>query len=480
MSRRVWKRWLFILLLLVIVITPALALLGIIRYYETVVRPAAVYTAALPGPDCDPGWGRWMVGNRHTEDQRDVFDPSTVLVCRPNGLLVTRKSAYAVSGDVHFYGTDLWKSDLGHSYQFPPDYRVSVRAAIVQGSDTTSVNLHVRWPQSYGGYSFEARANGIWLIWRYDRYGHPDKRLALGFLPQPTKQFTLAVEVHRNAMIYALNGVQLAQVSDSTYDSTTSLSFGVADSEAPPDTASDKAPSALFSHFVYTPLAPTKAAQSSVQEPHPPSGPYAAKVPGAGCDQGKAQWTPPAALPDKTLAMTCQPAALRLSRNVTAAQLAEEAFYWFDGQFPPDYRVDVRIDVSRLNNGCAGVVTRADALDQKGGYGFLICQGGIWELDRYEAGKTSNLASGKVRLKGSYLLSATSRGTQQQLALDGAQVTSVEDATFAGTGDISLAIATPQGPGSADFSDFVINPQVEKSNAQITGSGRTIPGLYRT
>lgn len=455
MFRRV-VRWLFWPLLCMIIVAPALLIFEGLRYYDTEIRPKAVYTAATPGPGCDTGWGRWTTGMQHTENAQDVPDANTRLLCRQNGLQVTRENNPLVAGDVHFLGTDLWGRDFGSAYRFPNDYRVQVHARMLEGSPNEAVNLHVRWSELYGGYSCEVRANGTWMLLRYDRQGAPEKRLAIGFLRLASRDVTVNVEVHGSQISCALNGMQVAQVSDDTYKSTSSLSFGVADAGAGKVSSQ---PAALFSAFSYTPLAPRVANRTDVRTSEPR--PYMAKSPGFPCDRGTAQWAPPAVMDGQDLTMICQNGALRLGHAKASPQLGIERFYWLDGTFPQNYSVAIQVNVSKLGNGCAGLLARAKPLTDAGGYGFSICRGSVWMFSRYDQQKGRSLAVDAAPAGDNYRLAITLQGTKIRLTLNGMQVVALDDPTFGETGSVALSLFTPSGPGSADFSNFAFLPLPE-------------------
>ncbi len=410
----------------------------------TPARPLLFFSAAVPGP-CDRGRESfWRVGNVHPENKQDVPDHYTQFICRPDGILVSRINKYQFYGATFFYGPQT--PFTTSPFSFSQHYRVQVEAQVINGDNNASVSLDVHCPEHYGCYQLEVRANSSWDVVRLTTDGEIDKRLSMGFLPHPTKHVVLAAEVHQSVMTFFINDKNVTMVNDATYPMTTSVSFGIA------DTSATSSPAALFSHFQYMPLSAT---MPTYVDPTATRTPYQANVPGFGCDHGSAQWAPSVTFDQNNnpVTMQCLSGGLKMSQPDGAKYIGAENFYWLNGNFPADYSVEAQIDVSNLQDGCAGFLTRRS---EQGNYSFYVCQNGSWIVERYDtsAQKNQDLAHGFVDQRSSYHLVATSKGSMQELTIDGQQVASVTDQKYTTTDFLSLAVST-QHAGSAVFSHFV-------------------------
>jgi len=433
------------------------------------------YTAAVPGPGCDAGGANWLVSGIYkapvtptastaatpaqgTPTLQVIVDNSTVTTCRQHGLLVTHNAHFDSYAEIIFDSNGL---------ALPHHFSTQITATIVAATGTAGFTLGVRKQSGaptasgsdngYGDDSLDVGVDGSWEAVRTnDTTDQVDARFSTGFI-QPAKSFTLAAEVSGPLMIFSINGQKMTTVVDTTYPDGYGIDFGISD----PDTKSP--PSALFSHFVYTPLpetyltTPAVVATATALAAKGDQTPYMAPVPGFGCDKGAGQWKP-ASVAEDYVTTHCLPNGLAVSQGSSAKYLGSVSFYWLNGNFPANYKVKVRIDVSRLNGGCAGIDTRTD--EQAGGYAFLVCSDGSWQILNYDSnGNEHQLAQGQVAQRSSYSMEATSNGPIQSLSLDGAQVASVSDKTYTTTDHIELTISLPQGSaGTAVFSNFVFMP----------------------
>ncbi len=423
--------------------------------------PQAAYAATVPGPTCDLRGGQWEQGDRYmkTVDGKkvEVLDKYTTVQCQPDGALVTR------SGDYGFY-SELFFDGPYTSTSISQHYFAQVDATIVAGDAQASLTMDVHIQdggytgKSYGRDGFEVNALGHWEANTASPVdGSPVNRLAVGFLSRASKTYTLAVEVNGPLMTFWINGKQVTSVTDTTYTDNSAIAFGVSDDSA-------RAPiSALFSHFKYEALSPgtlatpqivataTAQAQANLQKP------YTARIPGYNCDKGAGQWQPLADMPWEKAVLHCLPTGMRLTEPGNTATIGEEDFYWLNGNFPQDYKVSAKIDVSAANDGCAGLGTRADR--DGNSYGFIICADGLWAIVSL-AKKSHIIVHGWVNAQSVYTMTAESKGTSQSLFIDGHLIKTINDSHLKNTDHISLLAGYYRSSQvvSAIFSDFTFTP----------------------
>ncbi len=433
------------------------------------------YTAVVPGPGCDAGGANWQTGLYYkapvtptastatasvqgTPTFQVVTDNSIVTTCQHNGLLVKHTAHFDAIADV-FFATD--------GLALPHHFSTQITATVVAATGMAEFALGVRnqsgapttngLNNGYGDDSLDVGVDGRWETVRYnDTTDQVDARFSTGFV-QPAKTFILAAEVDGPLMIFSINGQKVTTVVDTTYPSSYGLDFGISDYDA------KSPPSALFSHFVYTPLldthvtTPAIVATATAQAAKDDQISYMALVPGFGCDKGAGQWKPASEAEDY-VTTRCLPNGLAVSQGSTEQYVGRVSFYWLNGNFPANYQVKARIDVSGLNGGCAGIRTRTG--EQTGGYVFLVCSDGAWQIEIIDSnGNGHQLAQGQVTQRSSYSMEATSNGPIQSLSLDGVQVASVSDKTYTTTDDIELTLSLLQGSaGTAVFSNFVFMP----------------------
>lgn len=405
------------------------------------------YATSLPGPKCDKGVGKWDLA---------IDDPTLTGVCQSNGYLLSKSGKYDTAGEMFFNGK-------GSTFTFAKAYHVEIAAAIQTADQFTEVGLEVHRNLPHGGQRFYVRANHEWDVSLIDDNGNISKQLAIGYLPQATKIFTLAVDVNGAVMTYTINGQKVATVTDATYTKTEAIGVTLGDADA------TSTISALFSQFKYTQLpAPvlkdtdavstaTAAAQSTATTP------YTAAIPGPGCDTAGGQWAAPDYFGVAGMTLACGATNLSVTQAADAKSLTAARFYNLNGNFPANYSVGVTIDLSKMhatpsNFGCAGFLTRDDGVH--GSYAYLVCTDGGWVAARLDKdGNGTTLAQGQVAAKTKYAITATADGSTQKLAIDGKSVASVTDTTLSTTSYVSLIIAAPQNvTGTTLYSNFVFTP----------------------
>lgn len=405
------------------------------------------YSTTLPGPKCDKGVGKWELA---------TDDTTLSGACQTGGYLLSKAGKFDTSGELFFDGK-------GSTFKFSKAYRVEVAATIQNTDQFTEVGLEVHRNMPQGGQRFYARANHEWDVAVFDDNGNQSKQLAIGFLPQATKTFDLAVDVNGAVMTYTINGKQVATVTDATYSTTQAIGLTLGDADA------TSSISALFSNFKYTQLPnPTLSdtdavATATAAQTAAATTPYKAAVPGPGCDSAGGQWAAPDYFGVTGLTLACGTNSLSVTQAADANSLTAARFYNLNGNFPANYSVGVKIDLSKMNAtggnpGCAGVYTRSDA--DHGRYAYLVCTDGGWIAAKFDKdGKETDLAQGLVTAKNSYTITATADGSTQKLAIDGKTVASVDDSTLSNTSYVSLIMFAPDKvTGTTEFSNFVFTP----------------------
>lgn len=200
------------------------------------------YSTEHPGPGCDPLQPAhvWSVGARYRSHGTDVEHSDTSAQCGSDGLLVTRH-------DDTEHGATVWLTNPGEE-PLADNYRFQVTARVVKGSDQTALLLDVDDQTNYGGEVLELFPDGQWEIFsvddQTDEARSPDSTGKLEAMPET---LTLQAEVHSQEMSFSLSGQHLATVRESHYRQTNGIGFALYDEHLP-------GISALFSHFVYTPL----------------------------------------------------------------------------------------------------------------------------------------------------------------------------------------------------------------------------------
>ncbi|QBD76489.1 hypothetical protein EPA93_10900 [Ktedonosporobacter rubrisoli] len=435
------------------------------------------YIASVPGPGCAKG-ANWGIGGRYktivtptasadlgtnviptgTPGHKTVNDDSTVTTCKSDGLLVQHNAHY------DSYATVIYESQ---AKPLPRHFRTQITATIVNGTDAASFDLGVRnqnenalsgQDNGYGNDSIEVKTDGSWSTGRTnDTTDDTDVVFSKGFV-KPAKTFTLAAEVDGPRMTFWINDQKITTIVDATYPDSYGINFGISDFKA------KSPPAALFSHFVYMPLIDTHLtnnnllATATAQASKDAQASYTVATPGFGCDQGPGQWQPTVESRDYVTAH-CQSQGLALSQPANTKYIGNVAFYGLNGNFPENYKVKVQIDVSQLNNGCAGLQTRMST--RGAGYAYFVCSNGFWQILLYDGHSSEGrrLAQGNVAQQGIYTMEATANGSTQSLALNGAQVAQLDDKTLSQTDYVELLIDGQGNAGTAVFSNFIFTPQ---------------------
>jgi hypothetical protein len=178
--------------------------------------------------------------------------------------------------------------------------------------------------------------------------------------------------------------------------------------------------------------------------------PYHAAVPGI-CDKGGATW---GAIGVTT--MNCASGELVL--NTTSTQYEGEVDFSSYGAFTlaSDAKVEVTV---RTPTTCGGIILRKPA-STSGGYSFLICNDGSWDLIRYAAtdGTPTGLDSGSVTARTSYHIQAIAIGSTLTFIADGQSLSSLTDKTYTTNDHIGLIEGATGDSGPAYFSNFTFTP----------------------
>jgi hypothetical protein len=421
-----------------IVIIAVIGIAAVLRNNNSTNNSGEVTTYSAAIPTCGSTSGDWHTLNAAT-------------TCQASSLLITRGSVNAELGETLFSPFDQ---------VFPHSYEVQVTGAIVNGDSQANLGIIVHRQNDGGGQFFGVHAAGWWQVLQEGGAGSSGNssqtRLNIGAVTK-SSSYSLDVKVLGPQLTLSINGQQVGSVTDDTFSGTDAVSLAISDPGA------SGTLSVQFSNFSFKSLPDSSTSDSDLvatataQAQQHFTTPYKATVPGQGCDTGGAAWANPAVFGAPVTA-SCTKSGLQLSQNSGNSLLYEAEFYLHDGTFPANYSVQVTIDVSKLNTGCAFVQTREQLAG--GGYVFQICQGGTWEIDYFSTGgNQSTLDSGTVSAKSSYTLLATAKGSTQSLAIDGHQVAAPTESSLTATASIGLGILPPNGQsGSVIFSNFIFTP----------------------
>lgn len=430
----------------VIVIAVAAGASALLRQIPTSSGNVTSYTAAKPGPNCDTVGGQWQ-----------ALDSSLSGRCQSDGFLLTRVGSADTVGEVFF------QSPTSDPITFPRSYKVQIDATIESGDGHTAVGLSAHRQASGGSQFFLASEDGQWSALKVDSTGTHATTFATGFLAQPRKTLHLEVDVASAVITFSINGTQVTTVTDGEYPSTDALSFALSDPQSPIP------PSALFANFAYSAQPDPTLADSDAEATATATTqqnlqmPYHAAIPGPGCDTGGGQWPSLSELGETQTITRCTAAGLVVSQAAKASTLSLVPFFNRDGNFPANYSVGVQVTTSGLHGGCVGVTTRG-SLQTAGAYIFVLCDFKSyfgWLIATFDGSNLTPLQGGKVAVKSSYLLIASSNGSTQSLSLNGHTVGHAADSTLTITDYVALAlIPNPQTTTttSATFKNFTFTP----------------------
>jgi hypothetical protein len=405
-----------------VVVTAALFAVAFPRTLHT--SESQPYTAATPGADCDDGDAYWAL----------TRPAPTSIACANAGLELTiagRKSSVMT-----FIPPDGYFAD---------DYRASLRVQFVRlALGCASIETRI---SASGYYWADVCDSGTWAIERFT--GATPVILADG-LVAPASAYTITATAQGGNERLAVDGVQLASVSDLRYSSTRNLALGVQNLTGQPGEA-------VISHFAFTPI--SQPVLAGAQRP------YQATSPGPACDKGAAQW---GRMATRYVRIECRAQGTTLT--IPARHVGQFGFTPPGGLFPADYRVSARANLHQMPGGCLVIGVRMVGAD---GYTDAVCANGAWSIS-VSAGLNSRvLAHGSVARRTTYDLQATADGLVQTLAIDGVGVGHVPDAASTSTAFALVKVANlgPR-PGSAILSDFAYSPLRPATSAARSTTAR--------
>ncbi|GLV60945.1 hypothetical protein KDH_77630 [Dictyobacter sp. S3.2.2.5] len=439
------------------------------------------YSALVPGQECDPGGADWEIPGYYkdvaTPDPATptpsspksvptphlVSDNSVVPTCLQDGVMLTHTNHYAAFASMIFTSRGL---------PLPSHYSTSITATSVNTSKSAIFQLGVRDQSGsdmsgidfgYGNDALRIGTNGAWEVVRYNNTtGAIEVRYARGFVPAAS-HYTLAAEANGPAMSFTINRQTVATIIDTTYPDSYGISFGLSDGGI------RQPPSALFSHFSYTPLPDhlpkkdveirsTADAQANAAAAQLRQQSYQAATPGFGCDHGQGQWQP-TDLTGEAVTTHCLARGLSVEQKARVKDMGRVSFYGLNGFVYGNYRVGVDVALKRDSDNWAGLGTRVNPTGSS--YTFLVRSDGSWKIQRYDSdGTPHQLAAGRVARRDTYSLEAQSSGASQSLRINGVPVASVSDPFLSTTDHIELN-TLPDDKGAAattTFSNFTFTP----------------------
>lgn len=380
------------------------------------------YSAAVPGPDCDPGAATWSLN-------------------RPEGGVST---ACGVAGG---FGMRVAAGKGGAVWFVPPsgvfsqNYRASVRVNLddlasgcagIMTRDTLAP-VHVQ-PLTFVGGAFDnflcVQRGSPWVVWRMSRlYEHTSTQLAVGTVPR-AGSYLLEVVTAGAVQRLVVNGVSVGSVSDMVLAGTRHVDLSVGNNDG-------TAGSVVFSNFMYR---PTSSSVTSARA-------YRAVSPGPGCDRDATQWT----LMTTGLEMRCSLGETEVIRRTSVEEVL--GFTPPNGVFPPNYRLSVRMDLSGLKGGCASIEERASAAEADAS---VFCGNRAWRMDVVANGRRVWWPlGGSTPAAGAYTLEVTAYGSYVSFAINGVQL-GVTMRTVHTTRYIDLDIFG--APGTCSFGNFAFTP----------------------
>jgi hypothetical protein len=181
------------------------------------------------------------------------------------------------------------------------------------------------------------------------------------------------------------------------------------------------------------------------------SSPYAARVPGPGCDAGGAAWS---VTPGEPITTRCGAAGLRVEAGPHGDGAVE--FLPPNGLATQNYRVSVTIALGSGFVGCAGIFTRASPA---GRYFTTICGGNSVGIDELGTRRSSQIFLGFIGPAPSHRITAVAQGSDQSIYVGRTRMGTIANGAFSATGYVGLGIINVSTrPGSVVFSHFSYTP----------------------
>lgn len=187
------------------------------------------YKAAVPGPGCDHGAGKWAAPVVYG-------DAVTTTTCTANGLVIAQNNANTFDGQVGFY----WLTGA-----FPKDYTLGVTVNLSAVPTGSCASLFTRVSDT-GAYGYFLCAGGRWLVVSQATDGTITV-LRHGAVAARAVN-TLATTDKGAAHTFVINGVTVASFSDATQTATDDVELSIVATQQGAKIA------ATFSNFVFTPL----------------------------------------------------------------------------------------------------------------------------------------------------------------------------------------------------------------------------------
>jgi hypothetical protein len=181
--------------------------------------------------------------------------------------------------------------------------------------------------------------------------------------------------------------------------------------------------------------------------------PYKAPIPGPGCDTHGALWT---VTPGEPITTTCGKAGLHVEIGPGPGIGGDVKFLPQNGFTSQNYRISVKIVFSKGFDGCAGIFTRASSA---GRYLTAVCGDGSVNIEKQGLHGISRLYLNFTSRALTYIVTATSQGSDQSVYVDGTEMGTIADAAFPTTEYIGLGIVSNSSVAeSAVFSCFSFTP----------------------
>lgn len=366
------------------------------------------YVAAIPGPNCDTQGASWTVTPGSAIQTR----------CLPTGLQIAARSRG--NGSVLF---------VPASGTFPQNYSVSVTVNFADTNTCASISTRA---SSSGRYQSIICAGGLWIIERID----PAITALASGLVAPDRTSTFAATTIGANQRLTLNGTVVATVADGTFASTAFLNLGILNNK-------QGAESVVFRNFTYTPLPATT--------PISPRTAYHTATPGPNCTRDDtAQW---ALMSLPTTTTRCLSTGLQIATQARNSSLL--GFTPPSQPFPQNYQVSMQITFNPQALACAGFGLRATDLTY---YGFDVCSNGTWNMNLTQI-TTTNFGSGSVARALTYTFTATARGPNLRLTINGVQIHTHVDQRLTTTAYLLLGVINfAPAAGTVVVSNFTYTP----------------------